>query len=64
MLASAEAIEIVADTFKRYNVTTSVVDPVRPTITTQHQKSVADIKNRSWYRRLALIFFPSQQSQR
>ena len=28
MLASAETIEIVADAFDRYNVTTSVVDPV------------------------------------
>ena len=29
MLASPETIEIVADAFRRYNVTTSVVDPVR-----------------------------------
>jgi hydroxymethylpyrimidine/phosphomethylpyrimidine kinase len=29
MLASAESIEVVADAFRRYNVTTSVVDPVR-----------------------------------
>jgi hydroxymethylpyrimidine/phosphomethylpyrimidine kinase len=28
MLASAETIEIVADTFRRYNVATTVVDPV------------------------------------
>lgn len=28
MLASAEATEIVADAFRRYNVGTSVVDPV------------------------------------
>lgn len=28
MLASAETIEIVADAFRRYNVTLSVVDPV------------------------------------
>jgi hydroxymethylpyrimidine/phosphomethylpyrimidine kinase len=31
MLASAEAIKIVADAFNRYSVTTSVVDPVRHT---------------------------------
>lgn len=30
MLATAETIEVVADAFRRYNVTTSVVDPVRP----------------------------------
>lgn len=29
MLASAETIEIVADALRRYNVTKSVVDPVR-----------------------------------
>jgi hydroxymethylpyrimidine/phosphomethylpyrimidine kinase len=29
MLASAESIEVVADAFRQYNVTTSVVDPVR-----------------------------------
>jgi len=28
MLASAETIDIVADAIRRYNVTTSVVDPV------------------------------------
>lgn len=32
MLASAEAIEVVADAFRRYNVTMSVVDPVRLSI--------------------------------
>jgi hypothetical protein len=32
MLASAESIEVVADAFRRYNVTTSVVDPVRSPI--------------------------------
>lgn len=34
MLASAETIEIVADAFSRYKVTTSVVDPVCHTIVT------------------------------
>jgi ATP-dependent RNA helicase DDX5/DBP2 len=29
MLASAESVEIVANAFQKYNVTTSVVDPVR-----------------------------------
>lgn len=28
MLASAETIDIVSEAFRRYNVTTSVVDPV------------------------------------
>jgi hydroxymethylpyrimidine/phosphomethylpyrimidine kinase len=30
MLASAETIEVVADALRRHGVTTSVVDPVRP----------------------------------
>jgi len=28
MLASAETIEVVADAFRRHNITTTVVDPV------------------------------------
>jgi len=36
MLASAETIEIVADAFRRYNVTTSVVDPVMVSTSGSH----------------------------
>ncbi|KAJ8106334.1 hypothetical protein OPT61_g9606 [Boeremia exigua] len=36
MLASAESIEIVADAFRRYNITTSVVDPVMVSTSGSH----------------------------
>lgn len=67
MLASAETVGIVADTFRRYNVSTSVVDPVRQSITiyTLHSARymVANLNNRLWYQPLAHICFPNRPSQ-
>lgn len=46
MLASADTIEVVADAFRRYDVTTSVVDPVRSchTRTLIYERQRASIK--------------------
>lgn len=65
MLASAESIGIVADAFHRYQVTTSVVDPVCNMINTviQANDTNADLNFRSWCQPPAPICFLSRQFQ-
>lgn len=56
MLASAETIKVVADTLRKYNVTTTVVDPVREN--NPYSSYIKTYIYRLWYRQVAHNYYP------